>query len=111
MFSKALKSEVENIMNIKQIPMDPLTEPEIIVHNNEKTCFICKKSFDDHGKNIKVRDHCHFHGKYRGAAHNACNLQWKVPKNIAVVFHNGPYYDFHLVINQLAQDFDGPFNC
>ena len=46
-----------------------------------------------------------------GAVHNACNLQYKVPKNIVVVFHNGPYYDFHLVINQPAQDFDVPFNC
>ena len=81
------------------------------MRKNEKTCFICKKSFGDDEKNIKVRDHCHFTGKYRGAVHNACNLQYKVPKNIAVVFHNGSNYDFHLVINQPAQDFDVPFNC
>ena len=88
MFSKALKSEVEKIMNIKQKPMDPLTEYEIFAHNNAKTCFICKKSFD-----------------------NDENLQDKVLKNIPVVFHNGSNYDFHLVIKQLAKDFHGSFNC
>ena len=31
-------------------------------------------------KNYKVRDHCHYTGKYRGAAHNICNLRYKVPK-------------------------------
>ena len=31
-------------------------------------------------KNHKVRDHCHYTGKYRGTAHNICNLRYKVPK-------------------------------
>ena len=30
--------------------------------------------------NKKVRDHCHYTGKYRGAAHNICNLRYTVPK-------------------------------
>ena len=37
-------------------------------------------------KNHKVRDPCHYTGKYRGAAHNICNLRYKVPKEIPVVF-------------------------
>ena len=45
-----------------------------------------KKNFD---KNNKVRDHCHYAGKFRGAAHNICNLKYKIPKEISVVFHNG----------------------
>ena len=44
-------------------------------------------------KNYKVRDHCHYTGKYRGAAHNMCNLRYKVPKEIPIVFHNGCTYD------------------
>ena len=109
MFSKALKSEVEKIMSMKQKPMDPLTEQEIIAHSNARTCFICQKSFDDDEKNIKVR--FHYTGKYRGVPHRVCNLQYKVPKNIPVVFHNGSNYDFHIVIKQIPKDFDGPFNC
>ena len=37
----------------------------------------------------KVRDHCHYTGKFRGAAHNVCNLCYKITKEIPVVFHNG----------------------
>ena len=44
MFSKALKSEIDKIISIKQKPMDPLTRQEIIAHNNAKTCFILRKS-------------------------------------------------------------------
>ena len=37
----------------------------------------------------KVRNHCHYTGKVRGAALNICNLRYNVPKAIPVVFHNG----------------------
>ena len=53
--------------------MIPLTIKEEIHHNKQKICYICKKEFDK--KNYKVRDHCHYTGKYRGAAHNICNLR------------------------------------
>ena len=36
----------------------------------------------------KVRDHCHYTGKYRGAAHNIWNLKFNVPNKMPVVFHN-----------------------
>ena len=36
----------------------------------------------------KVRDHCHYTGKYRGTAHNICNLRYKPPRQIPVVFPN-----------------------
>ena len=35
----------------------------------------------------KVRDHCHYTGKYREAAHNIYNSKYKIPKEIPVVFH------------------------
>ena len=59
----------------------------------------------------KVRDHCHYTGKYRGAAHNNCNLRYKIPKEIPVVFHNGSTYDYHFIIKQLAKKFKGNFDC
>ena len=55
---------------------------------------------------VFVRDHCHYTGKYRGAAHSKCNLQYKVPKEIPVVFHNGSKYDYHFIINELAKGVD-----
>ena len=110
-FSQTLKYQVNKIINIKQKPMDLLTEQEKVLHNNAKICFICEKSFGNDKNNIKVRDHCHYTGKYRRAAHSACNFQYKIPKSIPVVFHNCSSYDFHLIINQLAKDFDGTFSC
>ena len=59
----------------------------------------------------KVRDQCHYTGKFRGDAHNICNLRHKVPKKISVVFHNGSTYDYHFIIKQLAEDFKGQFEC
>ena len=59
----------------------------------------------------KVRDHYHYAGKYRGAAHSKCNLRYRIPKEIPVVFHNGSTYDYHFIIKQLAKEFKGNFDC
>ena len=67
--------------------------------------------YDDDNKYQKVRDHCHYTGKFRGAAHSICNLRYKTPKNIPVPFHNGSTYDYHFIINQLAKEFDGQLKC
>ena len=55
--------------------------------------------------------HSHYTGKYRGAAHNICNLRYKTPKEIPVVFHNGSTYAYHFIIKELAKEFDGQFKC
>ena len=62
-------------------------------------------------KKNKVRDHCHYTGKYRGAAHNICNLRYKVPKEIPIVFHNGSTSDYHFIIKELVKESDGSFEC
>ena len=67
--------------------MISLTDEENESYENQKFCYICKKRFTNDNK--KVRDHCHFTGKYRGAAHNRCNMNYKISKNIPVVFDNG----------------------
>ena len=59
----------------------------------------------------KVRDHCHYTGKYRGAAHSICNLRYKIKKEIPVVFHNGSVYDYHFIIKDLPRKFNGHFSC
>ena len=71
--------------------MIPLTIEEKKSHRKQKSCHIRKKEFStDHNdkKCFKVRDHCHYTGKYRGAPHNVCNLRYKVPKQIPVVVLN-----------------------
>ena len=76
-----------------------LTKKEEKMHNKQQVWYICKKRFStDDGKKryFKVKDHCHFTGKYRGAAHDICNLRYKISKEIPVVFHNGSTYYHYL---------------
>ena len=89
-----------------------LTTEEKIYHNKQKVCYICKKEFDNSNKKYhKVRDHCHYTSKDRGAAHNICNLRYKVPKEIPLVFHNSSTYDYRLIIKELVKEFEGNFEC
>ena len=51
----------------------------------KKRCYICKKKFstdDEDKKYHKVKEHCHYTGKHRGAAHDVCNLRYKILKGI-----------------------------
>ena len=71
-----------------------------------------KKEFDTiDKKNYKVRDHCHYTGKYRGAAHNICNLRYNVPKEVPAVFHNESTYDYHFIIKESVKEFESNFDC
>ncbi len=79
--------------------MNPLTEHELKSYNEATNCYLCNKCFT--AKNYKVRDHNHFTGKYRGAAHTDCNLQFQSPKFIPVYFHNLSGYDSHLFVKNL----------
>ena len=51
------------------------------------------------------------YGKFRGAAHSICNIRYKTPKEILVVFHYGSKYDCHFIINQLEKEFDDRLEC
>ena len=98
--------------------MIPVTDEETKSYEKQKVWYICKKQFcsDEKDKskfklNRKVRDHCHYTGKFRGAAHNICNLRYKILKKIPIVFHNGSTYGYHFIIKQLAKEFKGNFDC
>ena len=103
-FCKDLRENSTKIINYEKKKMIPLITKEEIYHHRQKICYICKKEFND-------KDHCHYTGKYRGAAYNICNLRYKVPKEIPAVFHNGSTYDYHFIINELAKEFKGNFEC
>ena len=47
----------------------------------------------------KVRDQCHYTGKFIGAAHSICNLRYKVPKEIPIVIHNCSTYDLLIALD------------
>ena len=111
-FSKHLRKHASKIIDYEKKKMIPLTAEEKIYYNKQKICYICKKEFNNNEKkNYKVRDHCHYTGKYRGAAHNICNLRYKVPKEIPIVFHNGSIYDYHFIIKELVKKFASNFEC
>ena len=107
-FCKDLKDQAMKIINYEKKEMMPLTDKEKESYENQKICHICKKEFNNDNK---VRDHCHYTGKYRGAAHNKCNLNYKISKEILVVFHNGSTCNYHLIIKQLPREFKGDFEC
>ena len=78
-----------------------MTEKQTVKFITAKECHICFKKFSP--KDRKVRDHCHYTVKYRGAAHSSCNLRYRIPDYIPVVFHNLAGYDAHLFIKELAK--------
>ena len=84
-------------------------------YENSKICYIYKEKFENKylkdRKYCKVRDHCHYTGEYRGAAHDIFNLKYSVPKKIPAVFNNGSNYDYHFIIKELAEEFKKQFTC
>ena len=100
-FCKHIISEAKRLYSsFPEKPMAPLTKSQIKEYKLAK-CHICFKPFSE--KKRKVRDYCHYSGLYRGAAHSSCNLQYKIPSYIPVVFHNLAGYDAHLFIRELAK--------
>ena len=98
-FVEWLENDVKIIANIPEKKMIFKIQ-EQQQYEKETKCWICKGKFKENDK--KVRDHCHFTGRYRGAAHNSCNLKYRKPNFIPVVFHNLSGYDSHLFIKNLG---------
>ena len=96
-FIKWLEEDVKAIANIEVKKMI-FTEEDQKQFNKASDCWICGEDLG----NDRVRDHCHFTGRYRGAAHNKCNLKYRKPNNIPVFFHNLAGYDSHLFIKKLG---------
>ena len=113
-----LKGLGTKIINYKEKDMISLTDNENRFYEEQKECNICQEAFrydSDEKKKFKiyqkVRDHCHYTGKFRGAAHSICNLNYKVPQEIPVKIHNGSTYDYHFIIKELAEEFKGQSEC
>ncbi|CAB3982135.1 Gastrula zinc finger [Paramuricea clavata] len=90
------RQQVNNIFK-KKMEITPKQEGEFQV---AKDCSICGGELGED----RVRDHCHVTGKYRGAAHNICNLKYRITWKVPVVFHNLRGYDSHLIMPEI-EDF------
>ena len=76
-----------------------MSEKEKHLFQQCNNCWICEKLIDNDDE--KVRDHCHVTGKFRGAAHWDCNINFQLTKKVPVIFHNLRGYDSHLIFNEL----------
>ena len=105
-----IKYMFEEVKNCQSIIRDNFNKPLKMNNEDEKSfqeathCHICEKKYrvDD----VPVRDHCHVTGKYRGSAHQTCNLKLKISAEnikIPVVFHNLKGYDSHFIMNELGE--------
>ena len=105
-FINWLEDEVKIIAQLGNEKMI-ITEEEEEQFNKASDCWICGKKLNIQDK---VRDHCHYTGRYRGSAHNICNLKYSKPNNISVFFHNLTGYDSHLFIKKLGIT-EGNIDC
>ena len=80
--------------------MTPLTHEENNFYKEQEAWHICKEEFctDKDDKSYihkrKVKYHCHYTGKFRGAAHSKCDLNYEDPKDIPIIIHNATYDTF-----------------
>ena len=110
---KFMKSMFKEVQNCQKIIRENFNKPLQMTEEDEEpfrkvtNCHICNKKYkSDDGENIPVRDNCHVTGKYRGSAHQNCNLKLQISAEkikIPVVFHNLSGYDSHFIINELGE--------
>ena len=100
-FCNYIKGEAQRLYHMfPELPMGPLTKKQWKKYKRSIKCHICYKPFTQ--TNLKVRDHCHYTGLYRGLALSLCNLRYKIPSYIPLVFHNLSGYITHLFIRELG---------
>jgi hypothetical protein len=75
-----------------------MTDEDIKNYEKSDKCYMCQGDFEEEPK---CHDHCHFTGKYLGAACQQCNLLRRRPKQLNIFLHNGSKYDFHFIIKAL----------
>ena len=101
-FIRELISRVKQAhLSLPKKEMIPLNSEEWKKFRESEVCWLCKKKFGEKTLS-KVRDHCHYTGKFRGAAHQSCNLKFQRPKFTPVFFHNLQNYDAHLFVRALG---------
>ena len=106
---KFMEAMLEEVKYCKKVMKKEFNKPLRMTKEDEEEfqkaneCHICKKKYTN--EDIKVRDHCHITGKYRGSAHQDCNLKLRInPEEIKipVIFHNLRGYDSHFIMQEIG---------
>ena len=106
---KFMENILEEVKYCKRVMKKYFNKPLRMTEENEQefkkatTCHICDKKYTE--KDIQVRDHCHITGKFRGSAHQECNLKLRInPKKIKipVILHNLRGYDSHFIMQEIG---------
>ena len=108
--NKFMEAMLKEVKYCKNVMKEEFNKPLRMTKENEKEfkkaeeCYICNKKYTD--EDIRVRDHCHITGNYRGSAHQECNLKLRVnPEEvkIPVIFHNLRGYDSHFIMQEIGE--------
>ena len=105
-----MEKMLEEVEYCKAVVKKHFNKPLVMTEDDEQRfrtmdgCHICGEKYDD--KDVRVRDHCHITGKFRGSAHQECNLKLRIkPENlkIPIIFHNLRGYDSHFIMQQIGE--------
>ena len=105
-----MEKMLKEVEYCKDIIKKHFNEPLVVTEDYKKQfeladkCHICSENYTD--KDVCVRDYCHITGKFRGSAHQECNLKLRIkPENlkIPVVFHNLRSYDSHFIMQHIGK--------
>ena len=111
----SFRKHAKNINDFEKKKMLLLTKEELKSYQDAKyVIFMEKRILKKLSKSIscwKVRDHCHYTGKYIDAIHSICNLKFHLHNDIPVVFHDSSNYGYHFIIKELSSKFEGQFQC
>ena len=114
-FRKFLRENTIKTINFKKKINKVSTNEQQDPYENAKICYIFKETFRDKhtkpNKYKKFRNHCCYICECKSGVHRICNLKYSKPKEITIIFHNGPTHDYHIVIKDLAAKFEGQFTC
>ena len=107
---KFMEKMLEEVKYCKAVIKKHFNKPLVMTEVDEQCfktmdgCHICGEKYTD--KDVRVRDHCHITGKFRGSAHQECNLKLRIkPEDIKipVIFHNLRGYDSHFIMQQIGE--------
>ena len=107
---KFMENMLEEVEYCKAVIKKHFNKPLVMTEVDEqhfKTmdgCHICGDKYTD--KDVHIRDHCHITGKFRGSAHQECNLKLRIkPENLTIpaIFHNLRGYDSHFIMQQIGE--------